>query len=57
MSNSYSIAEIWVYLSGSPLLALFITLAGYQVGLTIYERSGQNPFANPVAIAVLIVAT
>ena len=57
MSNSYSIAEIWVYLSGSPLLALFITLAGYQVGLTIYERSGQNPFANPVAIAVLIVAS
>ena len=57
MNNSYSIAEIWVYLSGSPLLALFITLAGYQVGLTIYERSGQNPFANPVAIAVLIVAS
>jgi putative effector of murein hydrolase len=56
MTDDRSIYEIWVYLSGSPLLALFITLAGYQVGLTIYERSGRNPIANPVAIAVLLVS-
>jgi putative effector of murein hydrolase len=51
------INEIWVYLSGTPLLALFLTLAAYQAGLMIYERSGRNPVANPVAIAVAIVAT
>jgi putative effector of murein hydrolase len=57
MSEKHSIVEIWVYLSGSPLFALFITLAAYQIGLTIYKRTSQNPVANPVAIAILIVAT
>lgn len=56
MSDSQSLVEIWVYLSGSPLLALFITLAGYQVGLVISERCGRHPLANPVAIAVVLVA-
>ncbi|MEY5098256.1 MAG: hypothetical protein RJA36_975 [Pseudomonadota bacterium] len=56
MRESHSILDIWVYLSGSPLLALFITLGAYQLGLLAYQRSGQNPLANPVAIAVLLVA-
>ena len=51
-----NIHEIWVYLSGSPLLALILTLAAYQAGLSAYERAGRNPLANPVAIAVLLVA-
>jgi putative effector of murein hydrolase len=50
------IREIWVYLSGSPLLALILTLAAYQLGVVAYERSGRHPLANPVAIAVLLVA-
>ncbi|HSQ83069.1 MAG TPA: LrgB family protein [Casimicrobiaceae bacterium] len=50
------IHEIWVYLSGSPLLALIVTLAAYQVGLVVYERFDRNPLANPVAIAVTLVA-
>lgn len=56
MSGAHSILEIWVYLSGSPLVALFITLGAYQVGLWVYQRCGQHPAANPVAIAVLLVA-
>jgi putative effector of murein hydrolase len=56
MNTDIAIGEIWVYLSGSPLLALFLTLAAYHVGVTIYERAGRNPVANPVAIAVVIVA-
>jgi putative effector of murein hydrolase len=48
--------EIWVYLSGTPLLALFLTLAAYYAGLVIYERTGRHPAANPVAIAVVAVA-
>ena len=51
-----NIHEIWVYLSGSPLLALVLTLSAYQVGLVAYERAGRNPLANPVLIAVLLVA-
>ena len=49
------ITEIWVYLSGSPLLALVLTLSAYLLGLTLYERSERNPLANPVLIAVLVV--
>ena len=54
--NLPDIHEIWVYLSGSPLLALIMTLAAYQIGLVVYERLGRNPLANPVAIAVVLVA-
>ena len=50
------IREIWVYLSGSPLLALTLTLAAWQLGTFAYERSGRNPLVNPVAIAVVAVA-
>ncbi len=58
MSNSLPIMElreIWVYLTGTPLLSLVLTLIAYQVGLMIYERFNKNPFANPVAIAIGIV--
>jgi putative effector of murein hydrolase len=48
--------EIWVYLSGTPLLALFLTLAAYYAGVLIYERADRHPAANPVAIAVVAVA-
>ena len=51
-----AIDEIWVYLSGSPLLALILTLSAYQAGVMIYERADRNPLANPVAIAIAIVA-
>lgn len=52
-----AIHEIWVYLSGSPLLALILTLSAYQAGVMLYERFDRNPLANPVAIAIAIVAT
>jgi putative effector of murein hydrolase len=52
-----AIHEIWVYLSGSPLLALVLTLSAYQAGVMVYERFDRNPLANPVAIAIAIVAT
>jgi putative effector of murein hydrolase len=51
-----AIHEIWVYLSGSPLLALVLTLAAYQAGVMVYERFDRNPLANPVMIAIAIVA-
>jgi putative effector of murein hydrolase len=51
-----AIHEIWVYLSGSPLLALVLTLSAYQAGVMVYERLDRNPLANPVAIAIAIVA-
>jgi predicted murein hydrolase (TIGR00659 family) len=49
------LAEIWVYLSASPLLWLTATLVAYQFAHWLFRRSGGHPLANPVAIAVLIV--
>jgi predicted murein hydrolase (TIGR00659 family) len=46
------IADLWVYLSASPLLGLTITLLAYQGGYWLYRRSGFNPLVNPVAIAI-----
>ena len=54
--NIQNIHEIWVYLSGSPLLALVLTLSAYHLGTLVYQRLDRNPLANPVFIAVVLVA-
>lgn len=51
------IHEIWVYLAGTPLFALVLTLAAYALGVFLYEKAGKNPLVNPVLIALLLVAT
>ena len=51
-----AIHEIWVYLSGSPLLALILTLGAYQIGVIAYDRANRHPLANPVLIAIVLVA-
>lgn len=47
--------EIWVYLSATPLLGLTATLLAYLAAHRVYERSGFNPLANPVLIAVALL--
>lgn len=47
--------DVWVYLSASPLLFLTLTLAAFQAGSWIYERSGHKPFLNPVMTAVILL--
>lgn len=47
--------DIWVYLSGSPLIALFVTLLAFQIGQWAYKRSGMYPLLNPVLVAVVII--
>ncbi len=49
------IADIWVYLSASPLLGLTITLLAYQAAYWVYQRSGFNPLLNPVALAIVML--
>ena len=49
---STRLADIWVYLSTSPLLGLTITLLAYQAAYWIYRRADMNPLANPVALSV-----
>lgn len=49
-------AEIWSYLSQGPLLWLTGTVAAYGVGDLLFRATGRNPLANPVLIAVCILA-
>lgn len=49
------IADIWVYLSASPLLGLTITLLAYQGAYWLYQRAGFNPLLNPVLLAIIVL--
>ncbi|MFN4327952.1 MAG: LrgB family protein [Limnobacter sp.] len=49
--------NVWVYLSGNPLFALFVTLLVYQFGVWCAERCGRHPLVNPTLIAVVLLAT
>jgi predicted murein hydrolase (TIGR00659 family) len=51
------VADVWVYLSASPLLWLTLTLAAYIGAFALYERSRFNPLVNPVAIAIVLLTT
>lgn len=50
---SAGIFRLWVYLAGSPLLHLTLTLLAYQVGSWLYARARSNPLVNPVLLAVV----
>ena len=53
LTDELPLDALWVYLSGSPLLALTVTLAAYLAAVTLFERSGRRPWLNPVMISVL----
>ena len=48
--------SLWVYLSGSPLLWLAVTLVAYSLADRAALASGRHPLANPVVIAVALIA-
>jgi predicted murein hydrolase (TIGR00659 family) len=48
--------DLWVYLSGSPLLWLTATLAAYAAADTLSGAVGRHPLANPVLIAVVLIS-
>lgn len=48
-------ADVWVYLSASPLLWLTLTLVAYIGAFALYESSRFNPLVNPVAISILLL--
>jgi predicted murein hydrolase (TIGR00659 family) len=50
-----SLADIWVYLSATPLFGLTLTLVAYLVAESIYQRSNKHPLANPVLIAICVI--
>ena len=55
--NAQPLFELWVYLSGTPLAGLTLTLLAYSAAWYAYRRASFHPLANPVPVAVgLIVA-
>jgi len=52
-----SLADIWVYLSATPLLGLTVTLVVYSLAFQVYKRCSFNPLANPVALSIVLLAT
>lgn len=48
-------AQLWCYLSASPLLWLTVTLLAYQLGIWCFQRCGCNQLLNPVLTAVLVL--
>ena len=49
-------ADIWSYLSSGPLMWLTATLAAYAIGDACFRAAGRSPLANPVLIAVALLA-
>lgn len=47
---------LWVYLSAAPLTWLTATLVAYLIGLALFRAAGERAAANPVLIAVAILA-
>ena len=48
--------DLWVYLSGEPLLWLTATLVAYVIADWISLRFNRHPAANPVLISVVFVS-
>jgi predicted murein hydrolase (TIGR00659 family) len=53
--KSIALTETWVYLSASPLLGLTLTLLAYQFACWLFKRSGQQAWANPLLVSILII--
>lgn len=50
------LAELWVYLAQQPLAALTATLLAWLIALRLHAWAGRHPLANPVLIAVGLLA-
>ncbi|WP_334135490.1 LrgB family protein, partial [Tepidimonas sp.] len=51
------LADIWVYLTATPLGGLTLMLAAYVVAHRVHLACGAHPLANPVALAVALIET
>jgi predicted murein hydrolase (TIGR00659 family) len=56
MTELPEIGAFWVYLTATPLLGLTLTLCAYTCAQAIHVRCRMSPLANPVAIAIALVA-
>ena len=48
---------LWVYLSGSPLVALTLTLVCYLLARELFDRCGRFALLNPVLVSVIVLVS
>jgi predicted murein hydrolase (TIGR00659 family) len=53
---SLHLMQAWTAVLHSPVLGIVLTLVAYQAARAIWRRAHHNSLANPVLIAILIVA-
>lgn len=51
------LADIWVYLSASPLLHLSLTVVVYLCSDWIYRKSDRRALLHPVLVSVMVLVT
>ncbi|MBB3191856.1 LrgB family protein [Halomonas cerina] len=47
--------QLWVYLSGNPLLSLLMTLLAFMLAVRINRALGGTPLLHPVTLAILML--
>ncbi|SFI17598.1 LrgB family protein [Modicisalibacter xianhensis] len=53
--NLAALDELWVYLSGNPLLSLLATLVAFTLATRINRLAKCSPFAHPVIVAIALL--
>lgn len=48
-------SDVLEWLRSSPLLGVFLTLAGYRLGRELHQRTGGHALAQPVLVAIVTV--
>lgn len=50
-----TIDQLWVYLSGNPLLSLLATLVAFLLATQVNRLAKRSPFAHPVLVAIALL--
>lgn len=48
--------EAGEWLRSTPLLGVLLTVAAYRIGREVHARAGRHPIAQPVLVAVVLIA-
>lgn len=55
--NVVRLDQLWVYLSGNPLLSLLATLIAFLVAVRINRGFGGTPLLHPVILSIVLLIT
>ncbi|CBV42385.1 LrgB family protein [Halomonas elongata] len=53
--NVAALDQLWVYLSGNPLLSLLVTLLAFMIAVRLNRALGGTPLLHPVTLSIAIL--